>query len=184
MNRIAIVAFSTLSLLACGKSDSGGGSSKAAEGTKAEAKPQAPIELTETVDLGAAVTDPDVTSYKGLKAKAPKDVKLEAGLTGVQINLAGAGGFELSKAFDAGYVAKIKGQASSSKLDKLVKFHVDTPAAILWESASELGGDNNFNFAAEVKVGEVSFKCGSEGYGRHTKVEAEALLKICQSITK
>jgi hypothetical protein len=172
-----------LSIAACGKSDSGGSSTKAAEGTT-PAKPQAPIELTETIDLGAAITDPDVTNYKGLKAKAPKGVKLEPGLTGVQVSLAGAGGFELSKAYEPGYVAKAKGEASSSKLDKLVKFHLDTPTAIVWESASELGGDNDFQFAAEVKVGDASFKCASSGYGRHTKVEAEALLKVCQSITK
>ncbi|HEU0030741.1 MAG TPA: hypothetical protein VFQ53_08910 [Kofleriaceae bacterium] len=192
MKRTLLVA--TLAVLplfaACKKKDDNAGTAgqktadKAADPTK-PAQPDKPIELTDTADLGAAITDPDVTGYKGLKAKVPAGTKLEAGMTGVVVRIGESQAYELSKAFEPGqFVAKNKGEAQSDSLDKLVKFHVDTPEAILWESKSELGGDNNFHFAAEVKVGNDSFKCFNKGYGHFTKAQAEALLKSCQSLTK
>jgi hypothetical protein len=186
---LAIVSISlALTAVACKKDGAAPTEgAKATEGAAAPAaapaKPQPPIELTETANLGAAIKDPDDKSLAGIKAKTPKGAVVEAGMTGVTITL-GKGGFELSKAFEPGTVAKVKDEAKASTLDKLVKFHVDSPDAILWESSSELGGENNFNFAAEVKVGADLYKCKSEGYGQHSKVEAEALLKSCQSITK
>jgi hypothetical protein len=81
-------------------------------------------------------------------------------------------------------VPKAKKKTEEDKLDKVVKFHIDTPEAILWETKSELGGDNNFHFAAEVKVGDQSFKCYNSGWGNFTKSQAEALLKSCQSIAQ
>jgi hypothetical protein len=183
---LALVTLPLFTATAC-KKDKGGGDTasdkKPVESKPAE--PEKPIELTDTADLGAAITDPDVTSYKGLKAKVPAGAKLESGLTGVLVRIGERQAYELSKAFEPGkHVAKEKKEANEDKLDKLVKFHVDTPEAILWESKSELGGDNNFHFAAEVKVGEDSYKCFNKGYGNFTKSQAEALLKSCQSVTK
>ena len=124
-------------------------------------------------------------AYKGLKAKAPAGAKTEPGLTGVLVRIGERQAFELAKAFEPGtHVPKVKKEAQEDQLDKLVKFHIDTPEAILFESKSELGGENNFHFAAEIKVGEDSFKCFNKGYGNFTKAQAEALLKSCQSVTK
>ena len=166
---------------ACKKSTA---KSETAEQKPVEKAPEKPIDLTDTVDVGAAITDPDDTGYKGLKAKAPAGSKTEAGLTGVLVRMGERQAFEISKAFEPGYVAKSKKEAQEDKLDKVVKFHVDSPDAILWETASELGGENNFHFAAEVKVGDVAYKCANSGYGNFTKSQAEALLKSCQSLTK
>lgn len=187
---------------AAGGGTSAPGASKAAP-APAAATPAAPIELTDTVDMGTAITDPDENIYKGFKVKAPKGATVEAGLTGVQVKVnlpvpddvakrhgAGIGekSYELSKAYDAGYVAEMKGKAQADEVDKLVKFHLDTPTAIIWEAKSVLEDDASFaytfNFAAEVKVGDTTFKCTSQGYGQCSKAEAEALLKSCQSLAK
>lgn len=185
MKRLLTIALVTLPLFTACKKDKGGAASdKPVEGSTATpAKPEAPIELTDTVDVGAAITDPDVKDYQGLKVKAPKGATVEAGLTGVLVKT-GKNGFEISKMYDPGHVAKVKGEAQSDTLDKLVKFHIDTADAILWESKSELGGENNFNFAAEVTVGDAKFKCANSGYGQFTRAEAEAQLKSCQSLAK
>lgn len=183
MKHLVVIALVSLPLFACGKKDEKG-SAPAAESKPVEKAPEKPIELTETADLGAAA-DPDSPSYKGLKVKVPAGAKTESGLTGVLVRIGERQAYEISKAFEPGqHVAKHKKEANEDTLDKLVKFHVDTPEAILWESKSELGGDNNFHFAAEVKIGEESFKCFNKGYGNFTKSQAEALLKSCQSATK
>jgi hypothetical protein len=155
MKHLVVLALISLPMFACGK----GGDSKSSENQKAvetkPAAPELPIALTDTVDIGAAVTDPDDTSLKGLKAKAPAGAKTESGLTGVLIRIGERQAYELSKAYEPGaHVPKAKKQAQEDTLDKLVKMHVDTPDAILWETKSELGGDNNFHFAAqELSVG-------------------------------
>lgn len=188
MKHLVVIALIALPLFAaCKKKDEKGGTEtgdkKPVENKPAQ--PEVPIELTATADLGAAITDPDVTAYKGLKAKTPAGAKTEPGMTGVLVRIGERQAFELAKAFEPGtHVPKHKKEAQEDKLDKLVKFHIDTPEAILFESKSELGGENNFHFAAEIKVGEDSFKCYNKGYGNFTKSQAEALLKSCQSVTK
>lgn len=185
MKHLAILALAALPLFtACSKKkDEGGGSAKTTESKPKE--PEKPIELTETADLQTAVTDPDNKNFVGLKVKVPAGAKLESGLTGVLVRIGERQAYELSKAYDPGeHVPKAKKQAQENTLDKLVKFHIDTPEAILWEDKSELGGDNNFHFAAEVKVGDASYKCFNDGYGNFTRAQAEALLKSCQSVTK
>jgi hypothetical protein len=182
---LLIAAVTFLPLTACSKKEDGGGGAAADKKPVEPKEPEKPIELTETADIGAAITDPDDKSFKGLKAKVPAGAKLEAGLTGVVVRIGERQAYELSKAYEPGkHVAKVKGEATSSTLDKVVKFHVDTPEAILWETKSELGGDNNFHFAAEVKVGEDSYKCFNTGYGNFTRTQAEALLRSCQSASK
>ena len=47
-----------------------------------------------------------------------------------------------------------------------------------------LNGYRSDRGEAEVKIGEASFKCTNEGYGRFTKAQAEALLQSCQSLAK
>ena len=184
MKHLVVIALVSLPLFAgCKKKDEAKGGSETAE-KAVEKAPEKPIELTDTADLGAAA-DPDSTAMKGLKVKVPAGAKTESGLTGVVVRIGERQAYEISKAFEPGqHVAKHKKEATEDKLDKLVKFHVDTPDAILWESKSELGGENDFSFAAEVKVGEDSFKCFNKGYGNFTKSQAEALLKSCQSASK
>ena len=184
MKHLVVIALVNLPLFACKKEEKKGGE-VAADKKVVEKAPEKPIELTDTADIGAAVTDPDDKSLAGLKAKVPAGAKLEPGLTGVIVRIGERQAYEISKAFEPGaHVPKHKKQATEDTLDKLVKFHVDTPDAVLWESKSELGGENNFSFAAEVKVGDASYKCFNNGYGNFTKSQAEALLKSCQSASK
>jgi hypothetical protein len=183
MKHLAILALSTLPLFAACKKDDASTASKPVEAKPAV--PETPIELTSTIDLGAAITDPDNKSYQGLEARAPAGAKAEAGLIGVTIEYNDKS-MEIAKAFEPGtHVAKLKAKAQEKDpLDTFVAFHVDTPDAILWETKSELTGEANFLIAAEVKVGEDSYKCSNEGYGRFQRNEAEAFLKSCQSLSR
>ena len=186
MKHLAVILLALpLVTAACSKkNDEGGGGAAKTTETKPK-EPEKPIELTETADLQSAITDPDDKSLAGLKVKAPAGYKLESGLTGVLVRIGERQAYEISKAYEPGaHVAKHKKEANEDTLDKIVKFHVDTPDAILWESKSELGGENNFSFAAEVKVGDASYKCFNKGYGNFTRTQAEALLKSCQSLSK
>jgi hypothetical protein len=190
MKNFARIALLTLPLLvACKKKEDGAAGAKAEK--SGETKPATPpvddkpIELTETVELEKGVTDPDDKRFVGLKVKAPAGAKVESGMTGVLVRIGERQAYEIGRASTPGeFVAKEKAKANEDKLDKLVKFHIDTPDAILFESKSELGGENNFHFAAEVKLGENSWKCYNKGYGNFTKAQAEALLKSCQSVTQ
>jgi hypothetical protein len=187
MKQLALLALVLpLFTTACSKKKEDGGSGEPAKTVESKPKePEKPIELTETADLGAAVKDPDDKSFVGIKVKTPAGAKIEPGLTGLVVRIGERQAYEISKAYEPGaHVPKVKKEAQEDTLDKLVKFHVDTPDAILWEDKSELGGDNNFGFAAEVKVGDATYKCFNKGYGNFTKSQAEALLKSCQSASK
>ena len=189
MKNIARIALLTLPLfVACKKKDEAAGGAKTGDKPAGEAKPavdEKPIELTDTLELQKGVEDQSDKRFEGIKVKAPAGAKLEGGMTGVLVRIGERQAFEFGKALEPGtFVAKEKAKAQEDKLDKLVKFHVDTPEAVLWESKSELGGENNFSFAAEVKVGDKTLKCFNKGYGNFTKNQAEALLKSCQSVTQ
>jgi hypothetical protein len=149
------------------------------------AEPAKAIELTDSIDVGAVITDADETRYQGLKVKAPAGSKASDN-DGMALTVSyGEVAYELRYEFDdENAVAKGKTAAGEDKLDKLVKFHVDTPEAILWETASELGGPNNFHFVATVKLGDKNLLCKNSGWGSFTRAQAEALLKSCQSATK
>ncbi len=185
---LLIAAMVTIPMFAaCKKKDDKAGGAETSDKKTVDkpAMPEKPIELTETADLGAAITDPDDKSMAGVKVKVPAGAKLEAGMSGALVRIGERQAYQIQKAFEpGGHVAKVKKEANEDTLDKVVKFHVDTPEAILWESKSELGGENNFHFAAELKVGDASYKCFNKGYGNFTKAQAEALLKSCQSATK
>lgn len=185
LNRLVAVTLLSLplALTACKKDNADGGSAKAAEPAP-PATPAAPAfsaDLTETIDVGAAITDPDDKGYVGVKVKAPKGAKIEADLSGVMIHLAEGKTYSLTGAYDDAWLGERRTNAQNNTLDKLVKFHVDTPTAILWEDKSGLGGPNNFLFAAVVTAGEKKYKCTSDGYGTFTLAEAEIALKSCQS---
>lgn len=188
MTNLARIALIALPLFAACKKDNdnaaAGKAEKPAEGAAAP-KNEPPLDLTADVDLGAAETDPDDKKFTGIKVKAPAGAKAESGMTGVVVRIGERQAYEISKAYEPGeHVPKAKQKANEDTLDKVVKFHVDTPEAILWETKSELGGENNFHFAAEVKLGDTSYKCYNSGWGNFTKAQAEALLKSCQSVAK
>ena len=184
MNRLITIALLALPLAGACKKESSSENQKPVEDTGEKAQPEVPIDLTATLDIGAAITDPDDKRYQGMKAKVPAGATAEPALTGIHVKM-GEKGYEFSKLLDPGFVAKEKGEAQKDELDEFVKFHVDTPTAVLWESTSKLvKGKKNFSFAAEVTVGDQQFKCFNKGYGSFNKSEAEALLKSCQSITK
>jgi hypothetical protein len=190
MKNIARIALLTLPLfVACKKKDDAGAAAgktdKAGETAAAKPVDDKPIELTETAELQKGVTDADEKRFEGFKVKVPAGAKVESGMTGVLIRIGERQAYEIGRASTPGeFVAKEKAKANEDKLDKLVKFHIDTPEAILFESKSELGGENNFHFAAELKLGENSWKCYNKGYGNFTKAQAEALLKSCQSLSQ
>lgn len=173
------------------KAKAGAAKDSTAKDSKGEAKkapatqaPEKPVELTEALDVGAAVKDADDTRYKGVKMTGPKGASVVDSGMGLTVKW-GEVQFEFRYEFeDEGAVAKGKKEAQGDDLDKLVKLHIDTPTAVLWESKSALGGKNNFSFVAIQAVGEKNLVCKNKGYGQFTKAQAEALLKTCQSAKK
>ncbi len=185
MKNILFAVLMAVMVVGCGKSKD---SADDKQGDKAstsakKAAPVKPITLTEVVDLGAAIKDPDDKNYEGLKVKAWKGAKAAPGLVGVTVAM-GEKMYELSGNYSDSFVAEEKAKAEKDTLDKLVKFHIDKPAAILFESKSELGGTNNFHFSAEMAIGDKKYKCFNKGYGQFTLAEAQAMLKSCQSLSK
>ena len=188
---IYVLSLSALLALGCkgdDKANKASGETTAAKTADKEATkpaPTTPIALTEMADIGATITDPDETRYKGLTLKVPAGATASSN-GGAALTISyNDQQFELRYEFEnEGAVAKAKAEASSDELDTLVKFHVDKPDAILWESASQLGGENNFHFVATAKLGDKNLLCANKGWGEFTKREAEALLKSCQSATK
>ena len=182
----ALASFVALS--ACSKDDpkkdEGASSTKPVASAKAAVNSK-PIELTEVLDVGAAADEGD-TRYAGIKVKAPAGARMEGGAwMTLKYN---DKGYEIRFQFDGeDYVQKAKtGAKENEQLNPIVKFHVDTADAILWETSSKLvpDGPHNFLFAARVKVGDGHIVCKNEGYGRFDRVEADALMKSCQSATK
>lgn len=188
MRTLIITALSaSLLVFGCGKKEDGKGDEAGKSGEGGEGKPapepEKPIELTETADVGAAVKDSDETRYNGLKLKLPAGAAVEDSGMGLTVKF-GEVSYEFRWQFEGeDPVATDKKGAESDELDELVKFHVDTPEAILFESKSALGGSNNHHFVALVKVGDKNLVCKKKGYGQFTKAQAEALLKSCQSAT-
>lgn len=185
---IAAVFLSALVAAGCGKEDksAAGGDVESTGPVTKPAEPPAPakpIELDEALDIGASVTDEGETRYKGMKMTGPTGSSVEYSAMGITVKY-GEVQFELRFEFDdEGAVAKGKVEAEKDELDPLVKFHVDTPEAILFESTSKLDpdGEHNHHFVATVKVGEKNLLCKNKGYGQFSKAQAEALLKTCQS---
>ena len=134
--------------------------------------------------MGAAVKDADDTRYAGISMTGPTGSSVVDSGMGLTVKH-GEVQFEFRFEFDEeGAVAKGKKAAQEDESAPIVKFHVDTPEAVLWESKSMLGGKNNHHFVATVKVGEKNLVCKNEGYGQFSKAVAEALLKTCQSAKK
>jgi hypothetical protein len=181
-----LLFLSCLAFVGCDeKGDQATSGQESATPQPAPAKAEKPIELTAQLDLGAAVVanDPDDKRYEGIKVKAPAGSKFEGGAW-VALDYKGKG-YEIRFEFeDENFVQKAKKAAESDQADKLVKLHLDQKDAILWESASALGGEHNFLFAATVKVGDKTLVCRNAGYGMFSKAEAEALLRSCQSATR
>lgn len=155
-----------------------------AKPTESAASAETPIVLSQTLDLGGAITDPSITAYKGLKAKAPAGATAEAGLVGLVVKT-GKNEYEISKELEPlGYVAKVKSEAQTDEFEKLVKIHIETPNVLVWETKPAGGDDHNFHFAATVAVGGTTYQCANLGHGQFTRAEVDAQLKGCQSLTK
>ena len=190
-NLLGILSLSALMTIGCSKGDDKsedkGTAAKTTEtAPKKEKAPEKPIELSAKLDVGAAISDVDETRYKGITLSAPAGSKMNDN-SGMALTLEfGEKSFEMRFEFDdEGAVAKAKTEATAGNgLDKLVKFHVDQADGVLWESSSELGGENNFSFVATVKIGEKNLLCKNKGYGQFSLNEATALMKSCQSATR
>ena len=194
-----MTAVALMGLVACGSKDDAtpkakdGDKAATAKATDDKAAPEAapkteapakPVVFDAALDVGGAVKDADDTRYAGIKMTGPTGSTVVDSGMGLTVK-DGERQFEFRFEFDEeGAVAKGKAAAKEDESAPVVKFHVDTPEAVLWESKSMLGGANNHHFVATVKVGEKNLVCKNEGYGQFSKAQAEALLKTCLSATK
>jgi hypothetical protein len=137
---------------------------------------------------------------KALPAKAAAGAKLDlaaGGLTEVTIEApagavvkeSAAGGAEVtagdkfqlqitkSKADIAGW----KKDIAANDVNKLKKYHVDSPEELLYETAV-MGPE--FHLVSNVKVGADTYSCEDVKGATFTKADAEAMLKACHSLAK
>ena len=75
----------------------------------------------------------------------------------------------------------LKKEIKSNTLNKLKSFLVDTPIAILYESA--VMGKSEFHFAANIKAGGTMFGAEDTKGPVYTRADAELMLKSFQTLT-
>jgi hypothetical protein len=91
--------------------------------------------------------------------------------------------FHLNIRIGKGDVAATKKEIEGNEVNKVKRFVVDTPDALLDES-EVMPGKTEFHLYGNVKVGDAEFNCEDVKGPRHTQADAEAMWKACQSLAK
>ena len=156
--------------------DTATGDTKAAPAAK-------PLELTEKVDIGAAVlkADPDDSGWNGITIAAPKGAVIDTAGGSPSLVIDDHMSVGLGGEKD---LAEKRQQAQDDQLQKFARFVVDEPDAILWEGKSTIDGSSNFLLVVNVKLGDKTKSCTTDGYGSYTQANAEAVLKACRGMAR
>ncbi|MEZ4403880.1 MAG: hypothetical protein R3B06_27905 [Kofleriaceae bacterium] len=181
--KLTVIALLTLSLTtaACKKKDEAAGppAAKPVEpGAKPTepAPPPAPVE-TKMVPLDLAAVGEE---WAGWSVMAPEGATVKESFGNAQISMGGSFQVDLGKG--EADVASFKKEVDGNDVNKVKRYLVDQPDAILYES--EVMGQTEFHLFGAVKVGEDTFSCEDVKGPPHTQAEVETMWKICQSITK
>ena len=83
---------------------------------------------------------------------------------------------------DKGDIAAYKKESDANDINKVKRYLVDTPDALLYES--EVMGQNEFHFYGNVTVGDRTFNCEDIKGPRHMQADVEAMWKSCQSLAR
>jgi hypothetical protein len=90
-------------------------------------------------------------------------------------------GFQVEISAGSKDIESLKKEIKANTLNKLKSFLVDTPAALLYESA--VMGKSEFHFAANMKIGGAVFGAEDTKGPVYTKSDAELMLKCVQTLT-
>jgi hypothetical protein len=90
-------------------------------------------------------------------------------------------GFQVEISATPKDIESLKKEIKANTLNKLKSFLVDTPAALLYESA--VMGKSEFHFAANVKAGSAVFGAEDTKGPVYSKADAELMLKCFQTLT-
>lgn len=139
------------------------------------AEPPPPPAKLVAVDLSGVGED-----WAGWSVQAPEGATAKESFGAAQIT-AGTG-FDYEIRTDKGDVAAYKKESDANDINKVKRYLVDTPDALLYES--EVMGQTEFHFYGNVTVGDKSFNCEDVKGPRHSQADAEAMWKSCQSLAK
>jgi len=186
MKKLSILALFLLGLTAaaCKKKDE-----KPAEGTPPagdkKATDQAPVTPPAPPPAAAAKLVPVDLSvvgedWAGWTVQAPEGATAKESFGAA--NVTDGKSFNLEIRADKGDIAAYKKESDANDINKVKRYLVDTPDALLYES--EVMGQNEFHFYGNVTVGDKTFNCEDIKGPRHMQADAEAMWKSCQSLAK
>jgi hypothetical protein len=136
--------------------------------------PPPPAKLA-AVDLAVVGED-----WAGWSVQAPEGVTAKESFGAAQVS--NGANFNLEIRTDKGDVASYKKETDANDINKVKRYLVDTPDALLYES--EVMGQTEFHFYGNVTVGDKSFNCEDVKGPRHAQADAEAMWTACQSLAK
>lgn len=140
-----------------------------------QAPPPAAAAKLVPVDLSVVGED-----WAGWTVQAPEGATAKESFGAA--NITDGKSFNLEIRGDKGDIAAYKKESDANDINKVKRYLVDTPDALLYES--EVMGQNEFHFYGNVTVGDKTFNCEDIKGPRHMQADAEAMWKSCQSLAK
>jgi hypothetical protein len=184
MKKISILALFLLGAAgACKKKDE-----KPAEGTPpaGDKKPtdQQPVTPPAPPPAAAKLVPVDLSvvgeDWAGWSVQAPEGATAKESFGAA--NVTDGKSFNLEIRGDKGDIAAYKKESDANDINKVKRYLVDTPEALVYES--EVMGQNEFHFYGNVTVGDKTFNCEDIKGPRHMQADVEAMWKSCQSLAK
>jgi hypothetical protein len=182
MKKLSIV-FLALVLASTAGCDKKKGADKGAGGdpkatTAPTDKKAPPAAAAKLVELDLSVVGPD---WAGLTIMAPEGATVKEDFGAGAVNLGDH--FQLQIHSDKVDMVASKKEADDNDINKVKRYLVDSPDAILFESEA-MRDRPEFHFLGNVKAGDKELSCEDTKGPQFTQADVEAMWKACQSITK
>ena len=175
MRKLLFVVFVAAAAVGCkDKKKEGEGGGGGGGGGGAPATPPAKL-----VELDASAAG---EAYAGWKVQAPEGSTAKEDFGALLVS--DGKGFQLEVHEGPLDMAGRKKEIESNDVNKLKKYIVDKPDAILYSSDPGIGGVQH-HFLATVKVGDQEYYCeNAKGATNYTQAQCETMIASCQSIKK
>lgn len=128
---------------------------------------------TVALDLSKANAEYAVTMF------APNEAVASDGITGVEVKKGTT--FQMEIGTSAKNLATLKQEIEKNPLNKLKKFHLETEECLLYEST--VGGQSEFHFVANVKVGGKTYGVEDIKGPRYSKAEVDLMLHCAKTLS-
>jgi hypothetical protein len=183
-----VVGVLAMGFVGCGKKDEGGkapekkGADKVADQKGAD-KPADPPPPPPAAEVKLAELDCSAAgeAYKGWKLMAPEGAKCEEKFGALEVSA--AEGFYLEVHSGKLDMAGRRKENDANDINKIKKYHLDSPEAVVYESEA-MPGKSEFHFIAGMKVGDADVSCEDQKGPFWTQAQVEGMLKACQSLKK